>query len=74
MSSILAALDALDSAVAQLAAADLGALNPTQRFGVLERLETSRRQQVGVGSDLLTRLEHIPGCLPVHLMLADVLR
>lgn len=74
MGSIQVALDALDAAVAQLAAADLDSLNPGERFEVLERLETSRRQQIGVGSDLLTRLEQIPGCLPVHLMLADVLR
>lgn len=74
MSSINAALEALDSAVALLAEADLGDLDPVERFTVLERLETSRRRQAGVGSDLLVRLEHVPGCLPVALMLADVLR
>lgn len=74
MSSIQIALDALDTAVTQLAAADLDSLDPVQRFEVLERLETGRRRQIAVGSDLLTRLEQIAGCLPVHLMLADVLR
>ena len=40
MSSIDGSLDALDDAVAFLAAADFAALSPPQRFASLERLET----------------------------------
>ena len=74
MCSITEALDALDSAVDLLAAVDLGTLEATERYRVLERLETGRRRQIAVASDLINRLEHIDGWPPVHLAMADLLR
>lgn len=74
MCSISEALEALDSAVDLLTSVDVEALHPAERYRVLERLETSRRRQIAVGSDLITRLEHIDGWPPVHLAVADLLR
>ena len=45
-----------------------------QRYRVLDRLETARRRQIAIAHDHLARLEHIPGCPPVAISLADVLR
>ena len=74
MSSIEDALEALDAAVESLAAIDLEVLAPPQRFAVLERLEIARRRQVAVGHAVVARLEQFPGCPPVPVTLADVLR
>ena len=74
MSSIDVALDALDAAIEELAAADLDAVESVQRYRVLDRLETARRRQIAIAHDHLARLEHVPGCPPVAIALADVLR
>ncbi len=74
MSSISVALEALDEAVALLAAADLDSLGVAERYVVLEQLETSRRRQKAVAHDLITRLEQVEGCPPPFIALADVLR
>lgn len=74
MCSILDALRALDDAVERLASADLAAVSGTERYAVLERLETSRRKQAAVALAVTGRLEHIEGWPPVHLALADLLR
>ena len=41
---------------------------------MVDRLETARRRQFAVSNDHIARLEHIPGCPPVGITLADVLR
>lgn len=46
MSSIGVVLEALDDCVEALAAVDFDVLDPPERFGILERLETARRRQV----------------------------
>ena len=74
MCSITQALEALEEAVGLLVAADLDTLGPAEYYEVIERLETSRRRQIAVGSGLLTRLEQVEGWPPVHLVLADALR
>ena len=74
MSSIPALLDALDATVEALGAADLDSLGAAERYVVLERLETSRRRQVALSHDLITRLEHIEGRPPVLVALSDALR
>jgi hypothetical protein len=74
MSSILSELDALDAAVDALRSADLDGLNPTERFYVLERMETALRRQVAAGHAIIHRLEQFEGCPPVHIALSDVLR
>ncbi|MDP4960639.1 MAG: HNH endonuclease [Mycobacterium sp.] len=74
MSSILGALEALDAAVDAVRAADLDALNPTERFCVLDRMETALRRQVAAGHAIIHRLEQFEGCPPVHIALSDALR
>src|SRR5664279_3265179 len=74
MRSIEAVLDDLDGLVEELAAVDVDALQPVQRYSVLERLETARRRQTALSHHLVNRLEHIPGCPPVMIALSDVLR
>ncbi len=67
-------LDDLDTVVAEIAAADLGTVEAVERYGVLDRLETARRRQIAISHDHLARLEHIPGCPPPPISLADMLR
>jgi hypothetical protein len=67
-------LDALDAAVDALRSADLDGLNPTERFCVLERMETALRRQVAASHAIIHRLEQFEGCPPVHVALSDVLR
>ncbi|AKK29258.1 HNH endonuclease signature motif containing protein [Mycobacterium sp. EPa45] len=74
MSSISQRLDALDDLVASIAAVDFEALDPPQRFAVVERLETARRRQVAVSHALVARLERFEGCPKLPIALADVLR
>lgn len=74
MRSILAVLDDLDSLVEELAAADLDAVEAVERYQVVDRLETARRRQIAISLDHIARLEHVPGCPPVGITLADVLR
>ncbi|SBS75251.1 conserved hypothetical protein [uncultured Mycobacterium sp.] len=74
MSSIDAALDALDAAVGELAGVDLLTLDPPKRFAVLERMETAQRLQAAISHAGVARLEQFEGCPPVPITLADVLR
>jgi hypothetical protein len=74
MRSIDDVLAALDSVVESLAAVDLDVLAAPDRFAVLDRLESARRRQVAVSHAVVARLEQFPGCPPVPLTLADVLR
>ncbi|KAA0111346.1 HNH endonuclease signature motif containing protein [Mycolicibacterium sp. P1-5] len=74
MRSMDAVLEVLDDVVESLACVDLDALDPPERFAVLERLETARRRQVAVSHALVARLEQFEGCPPVPITLADVLR
>ena len=74
MSSITAALEALDRAVEMLGAVDLDGLGAAERYRVAEHLETSRRRQVAVFGSLLCGLEQVEGCPPVLVALSDVLR
>ncbi len=46
-----------------------------ERYRVVDRLETARRRQIrDQPTTTSARLEHIPGCPPVAISLADVLR
>src|SRR5690242_9044605 len=74
MRSIDAVLEALDDVVDALAAVDIEALSPPDRFAVLDRLETARRRQVALSHAVVARLEQFEGCPPVGIALADVLR
>ncbi|QEN13391.1 HNH endonuclease signature motif containing protein [Mycolicibacterium sp. ELW1] len=74
MSSIRAALDALDAAVELVGAADIEELPAPERFAAIERLETAVRRQVAVSHEQITHLERYEGCPPVSIVLADVLR
>ena len=74
MSSIDGLLEDLESVVESLAAVDLDALAAPERFAVLDRLEMARRRQVAVAHAVVNRLEQFPGCPPVPVTLADVLR
>lgn len=70
----MAVLDELDSVVEELAAADLDTVDAVTRYQVLDRLENARRRQTAVAHDHVARLEHVPGCPPPPVSLADVLR
>ncbi|WP_432246381.1 HNH endonuclease signature motif containing protein [Mycolicibacterium sp. ELW1] len=74
MSSIRAALDALDAAVELVGAADIEELPAPERFAAIERLESAMRRQVAVSHEQITHLERYEGCPPVSIVLADVLR
>ncbi|MBB3603731.1 hypothetical protein FHT40_003392 [Mycolicibacterium sp. BK556] len=74
MTSIVAALDALDAAVELLGAADIEELPAPQRFAAIERLENAVRCQVAISYEQLTNLERYEGCPPIPMVLADVLR
>ncbi|EHB47072.1 protein of unknown function DUF222 [Mycolicibacterium rhodesiae JS60] len=74
MCSISEALDALDAAVALVAAADIEELPAPQRFAAIERLESAVRRQVAVSHEQITHLERYEGCPPISFVLADVLR
>ncbi|MGY4709900.1 HNH endonuclease signature motif containing protein [Mycolicibacterium sp. CBM1] len=73
-SSIHVALDSLEVAVDALAAIDLESVDAAERYRVVARLETARRRQNAISGDHTARLEHVPGCPPVPITLADVLR
>lgn len=68
------ALDALDAAVDSLAAIDLDAVDAIERYRVLDRLETARRRQIALTHDHVALLEHVPGCPPPAITVADMLR
>lgn len=70
----MAALEALDRAVDVLGAADLDSLGAAERYRVLERLETGRRRLTATSATMVCGLEQVPGCPPVPVALADVLR
>ncbi|MCV7342919.1 HNH endonuclease signature motif containing protein [Mycolicibacterium rhodesiae] len=74
MSSITAALDALDAAVELLGAADIEELPAPQRFTALARLETAIRRLVAVSHEQVMHLERYEGCPPIPIVIADVLR
>ncbi|WP_431231102.1 HNH endonuclease signature motif containing protein [Mycolicibacterium psychrotolerans] len=74
MSSITAALDALDAAVELLGAAGIEELPAPERFTAVERLESAVRRQVAISHEQLTHLERYEGCPPIPIVLADVLR
>lgn len=74
MRSIDGLLEALDDVVGSLAAVDLETLPPSERFVVLERLESARRRVAAVSYAGAARLEQFEGCPPVPITLADVLR
>ena len=74
MSSIDAALDALDAAVELLGAGDLRALPARERFIAVDRLERALRRQVAISREQIAHLERYEGCPPVDIVLADMLR
>jgi hypothetical protein len=74
MSSINAALEALDAAVELLGAEDVRALAAPERFVAVDRLETAVRRLVAISREQTTHLEQYPGCPPVDIVLADMLR
>lgn len=74
MSSIDAALEALDAAVELLGAADVREVSAPERFVALDRLETAVRRLVAISREQTTHLEQYPGCPPVDIVLADMLR
>ncbi len=74
MSSIGAALDALDAAVELLGAADVRELSAPDRFVAVDRLETALRRLVAISRDQSRHLERYEGCPPVDIVLADMLR
>ncbi len=72
-----AALDALDTAVAQIGTLNFDALSPVVRLRALERMESSRRRQIAVNHDVIAGLDKeeaadVGG--PVHKVIADWLR
>jgi Domain of unknown function (DUF222) len=74
---VTAAFDALDAAVAGIAALNLVGHDPAVRLRALEQLETSRRRQTVVGHDMVASLANedpaeVGG--PVHKVVADWLR
>jgi hypothetical protein len=72
-----AAFDALDAAVAGIAALNLTGLDPAIRLRALERLETSGRRQTVESHDVIASLaKEDPGDIggPVHKVVADWLR
>jgi hypothetical protein len=74
MGSIDAGREALTAAVDTLAAIDFDALDPPERFAVLEWMETQQRRLTAVSHALVARLERFEGCPPLGIALADVLR
>jgi hypothetical protein len=74
---VAAAFDALDEAAAAIGELDFEMLSPAVRVRALERLETSRRQQVVMSHDLIAGLaKEDPADIggPVHQVIADWLR
>src|SRR5208283_5149996 len=74
---VTAALDALDAAEAEIRRLNFDVLSPAVRLHVLERMETSRRRQIAVSTDLIASLANedpadVGG--PVHKVVADWLR
>ena len=74
MRSISGLLDDLDRAVEAIGAADFDSVGALERYRVLERLETARRRQIAVSHAVVVVLEHVPGCPPPPVALADSLR
>jgi hypothetical protein len=74
MCSIDAGREALTAAVDTLAAIDFDALDPPERFAVLEWMETQQRRLTAVSHAGVARLERFEGCPPLGIALADVVR
>ncbi|TDO10288.1 uncharacterized protein DUF222 [Mycobacterium sp. BK086] len=74
MRSIEVALEALDTAIELMGAADIEELPAPQRFAALERFESAIRRQVAMSHSQITQLERYEGCPPIPIVLADVLR
>ncbi|MBB3600747.1 hypothetical protein FHT40_000380 [Mycolicibacterium sp. BK556] len=74
MCSIELALEALDTAIELMGAADIEELPAPQRFAALERFESAIRRQVAMSHSQITQLERYEGCPPIPIVLADVLR
>ncbi|WP_431238877.1 HNH endonuclease signature motif containing protein [Mycolicibacterium aichiense] len=74
MSSSDVARAELTAAVDTLAALDFDALDPPERFAVLEWIETQQRRLTAISRAGVSRLERFEGCPPVGIALADVLR
>ncbi len=74
MRSINGLVQVLAGDVEALAAVDIEALSPPERFVALERLETVQRLLTVVAQSWVSRLEQFEGCPPVPITLADVLR
>jgi hypothetical protein len=74
---VVAALDALDAAVAAVGELTFGNLGPVVRLRALERMETARRRQIALGHDVIAGLaKEDPADVggPVHKVIADWLR
>ncbi|NTY63641.1 HNH endonuclease signature motif containing protein [Mycolicibacterium sphagni] len=74
MSSIDLAGGELTGAVDSLAAVDFDALDPPERFAVLELIESQQRRLTAISHAGIAKLERFEGCPPVGIALADVLR
>ncbi len=74
MGSIDAVREALTTAVDTLAALDFDALDPPERFAVLELIEIQERRLTAVSHAGVARLERFEGCPPLGIALGDVLR
>jgi hypothetical protein len=74
MGSIHAVREALTAAVDTLAALDFDALDPPERFAVLEWIETEQRRLAAASHAGVARLERFEGCPKLPIALADVLR
>jgi hypothetical protein len=74
MSSILAAVDALDRALEVLGAADWTQVADGERVGLLDRLETCARRQRAVSHAVIHGLDAAELGAPVAVVGAAVLR
>ncbi|BBY57657.1 HNH endonuclease signature motif containing protein [Mycolicibacterium sarraceniae] len=74
MCSIEAMREGLTAAVDTLVALDFDALDPPERFAVLEWMETQQRRLTAVSHAGVARLERFEGCPKLPMALADVLR
>src|SRR4051812_32434682 len=74
MSSIDAVREALTAAVDTVVALDFDALDPPERFAVLDWMETQQRRLRAVSYAGVSRLERFEGCPKLPIALADVLR
>ena len=74
MSSIIEALDSLDTVIETLRCADWDGLAVRERLEALDRLETSARRQRAVSHRVIHGLEEAAVGAPVAVAVADVLR